>query len=499
MSAPPLTGTAIPREALREKGQFWTPDWVADAMAEYALGGGADHVFDPAVGAGAFFRAARRVASVRGRRVALLGMERYADVLQQAHAAGVDGAALRNVAIGDFALAPPARRYRAIIGNPPYIRHHRISAADKAALARFSAALLGRPLDGRAGLHVYFLLRALTLLEPGGRLAFILPADTCEGVFAGALWQWIARGYRLDAAVTFEPAATPFPGVDTNALVVLIEHSAPAPRVRWVRCAERTMSLSRWIARGMQAAGAPGLTLVDRDLDEALRTGLSRAPCDGMRDSVQLGALARVVRGVATGANEFFFLTAARASALGLPGEFLSPAIGRTRDLDTGDVLERKALARLDAAGRPTLLLAIPPLPAAGLPSAVRAYIAQGEARRLHERPLIRTRRPWYRMERREPPPFLFAYLGRRNARFVRNAAGAVPLTGFLCVYPRHTDPRSLERLGRALAHPTTLANLKLVGKSYGGGAIKVEPRALERLPIPRALLGGLELPAATR
>jgi hypothetical protein len=37
-----------------------------------------------------------------------------------------------------------------------------------------------------------------------------------------------------------------------------------------------------------------------------------------------------------------------------------------------------------------------------------------------------------------------------------------------------------------ALEHPATIANLALVGKSYGSGAIKVEPRALERLPIPQ-------------
>lgn len=37
------------REALREKGQFWTPDRVAEAMVAYALGGGAKTIFDPAV------------------------------------------------------------------------------------------------------------------------------------------------------------------------------------------------------------------------------------------------------------------------------------------------------------------------------------------------------------------------------------------------------------------------------------------------------------------
>lgn len=60
----PSAGPA--REALRQKGQFWTPDWVAEAMVAYAVRGGSDHVFDPAVGAGAFFRAAKTIAKETG-------------------------------------------------------------------------------------------------------------------------------------------------------------------------------------------------------------------------------------------------------------------------------------------------------------------------------------------------------------------------------------------------------------------------------------------------
>ena len=39
------------------------------------------------------------------------------------------------------------------------------------------------------------------------------------------------------------------------------------------------------------------------------------------------------------------------------------------------------------------------------------------------------------------------------------------------------------------LNHPDTIKNLFLVGKSYGSGAIKVEPRNLEKLGIPEELV----------
>src|SRR4051812_11105292 len=113
-------------------------------------------------------------------------------------------------------------------------------------------------------------------------------------------------------------------------------------------------------------------------------------------------------------------------------------------------------------------------------------YLERGEALGLHQRALIATRNPWYKMERRSAPPFLFAYLGRRNARFIRNYAGVLPLTGFLCLYPHSNDPQYIERLWKVLQHPGTVKNLSRVGKSYGAGAIKVEPRGLERLPLPK-------------
>ncbi len=48
------------REKLREKGQFWTPPWVADAMVSYVLDD-TKLIFDPAGGRGAFLEALRRI------------------------------------------------------------------------------------------------------------------------------------------------------------------------------------------------------------------------------------------------------------------------------------------------------------------------------------------------------------------------------------------------------------------------------------------------------
>jgi hypothetical protein len=238
----------------------------------------------------------------------------------------------------------------------------------------------------------------------------------------------------------------------------------------------------------MSETTPPTLEAVRRKMTEGLSAGLSREPKPTDRHFATLGDFATVLRGIATGANEYFFLSKRRAAALRLPVEFLAPAIGRTRDVRE-DNITTTTLADLDTKGRPTLLFCPDGRPLDGFPESVQDYLRQGEALGFDKRPLISTRNPWYKMETRRPPAILFAYLGRRNSRFIRNVAEVVPLTGFLCVYPKSNNPEFVGKLWSVLRHPSITPSLARVGKSYGDGAIKVEPRALERLPIPQEAL----------
>jgi len=188
-----------------------------------------------------------------------------------------------------------------------------------------------------------------------------------------------------------------------------------------------------------------------------------------------------------------FLFTNERRKELGLEKRWFVRVVGRTRDCPES-ILGDAILENLDTKKRPTWLLNLGSAPSESFPVPLRNYIKQGERLGLPQRPLISTRKPWFKMEQRKVPPILFAYLGRRNTRFILNEAGILPLTGFLCVYPYSENPRDAEVLWRALNHPATLENLRFVGKSYGEEAIKLEPRSLEDLIIPNLVLGEFEL-----
>src|SRR5208282_1998254 len=154
-------------------------------------------LFDPAVGPGTFFAAAREMGFTGG----FAGFELFNSVLADAYKLGLSPLDLAGVQIADFIRNHVDAQYPAIISNPPYIRHHRLSDEQKRELRQLAIHCLGFALDGRVGLHVYFLLKCLEHLTPDGRLAFLLPADVCEGVSSTAFWARLAQRYHIDAVI----------------------------------------------------------------------------------------------------------------------------------------------------------------------------------------------------------------------------------------------------------------------------------------------------------
>ncbi|MCK9617174.1 MAG: N-6 DNA methylase [Lentimicrobiaceae bacterium] len=445
-----------------------------------------DLVFDPATGRGAFLEA---LIKLNKKEITFFGTDIDHEVLNDEIYNNKNCLVEKR----DFIKNPPQRKFKAIVANPPYIRHHRIDEKTKTTLKKLSASITGFTIDGRAGYHIYFFIQALNHLEEDGRLAFIMPADTCEGTFASKLWKWISENYCLEAVITFEQKATPFPNVDTNAIVFLIKNSKPNENIFWVKSnLAYSTDLLEFVSSKFTKLTFDSLEITNRKLKEAIDTGLTRPEQNHNGFKYHLHDFANVMRGIATGSNEFFFLTAKQVIELGIPDEFIKRAVGRTKDA-TSNILTENDLNILEEKQRPTFLFSINNIHN-NFPKSVLNYLKVGEEMGLPNLSLIKQRKPWYKMEKREISPLLFAYLGRRNTRFILNEAGVIPLTCFLCVYPIYTDKKYIRNLWEALNHPDTLENLKLVGKSYGSGALKVEPGKLNKLPIPEHIVEQFEL-----
>jgi type I restriction-modification system DNA methylase subunit len=167
--------------ARRLLGAYYTPDDVARVITRWALNGSKGPVLDPSCGGGAFMRAA--VRELRALGDAAPADKTYGvDVDPECLAAireGGEVAAERCVVEDFLALSPEAldgAPFHAIVGNPPYVRHHWLKGdARAAAYAARDAHAEPVKLAGTASLWAYFVVHSLGFLSPGGRLAMLVP------------------------------------------------------------------------------------------------------------------------------------------------------------------------------------------------------------------------------------------------------------------------------------------------------------------------------------
>jgi adenine-specific DNA-methyltransferase len=104
----------------------------------------------------------------------------------------------------DFLTVPLAPSFDGVVGNPPYIRHERISEPDKRFYReRFST------FKYRADLYIPFFERGLSLLKPEGILAYICANRWLTNQYGRGLRELIASSFHLKKLLNME-RASPF-------------------------------------------------------------------------------------------------------------------------------------------------------------------------------------------------------------------------------------------------------------------------------------------------
>lgn len=191
--------------------------------------------------------------------------------------------------------------------------------------------------------------------------------------------------------------------------------------------------------------------------------------------------------GAVTGRNKYFAMTSTRATQLAIPAKELErispPGSAHLRGLE----LTTAALNQLDRDGRATRLFR----PPTGSPSeGARAYIAAGEATDISDAYKCRVRTPWWRVPVLDPPDLFLTYMNADSPRLCTNRARARHLNSVHGVYlAQEHRALGMDHLPLAAINSMTLLAAETVGRAYGGGMLKLEPREADVLPVPHPKL----------
>ena len=483
-------------------GQFATPTSLAVEILRHAGTLLQDEqeirFLDPALGTGSFYSALLKTFPEHILSEAL-GFEvdpHYALPAKELW----DKAPLK-VRMEDFTRASPpneANRFNLLVCNPPYVRHHHLQADQKIRLKTAVQSTCGIKISGLAGLYCYFLALGHSWLSCGGLAAWLIPSEFMDVNYGASIKRYLLNEVTLLHVHRFDPSELQFGDALVSSSVVWFRKAKPSPEHR-VRFSFGGTLLNPSTERRVAV--------------ETLRTDRkwTRHPVGSVSchsNEPVLSDYFQVKRGLATGDNGFFILSAEEIAHRRLPVGAFQPILPSPRHLKEDEISG-------DEQGNPRLARRLFLLNCrleekeveTSLPE-LWNYLEDGKRKDVHRRYLCRHRSPWYSQEKRPAAPILCTYLGRsdggngRPFRFILNASNATAANVYLMLYPKDPMVRAMCEDATIMRRVWTLLNelrpstLLGEGRVYGGGLHKLEPRELGNVPVGKLLECVPSLPA---
>lgn len=449
------------------RGGYYTPEPIATFLSDWVAGAG-PVLLEPSCGDGAILNK----LTAHGEPV---GVELFEDEASKARiASGVD------VMVEDFFTWFTPNRYGqfdGVAGNPPYIRF-----GNWAVQYREPALELMRA----EGLHptrltnawVPFVVGSIAAVRKGGRVALVLPAELLQVGYAAELRAYLVDSCTEITVVSFSELV--FPGILQEVVLFLgIKGNGPA-QIRTIEVPNAAY-LNEVTLNGA-AVRAPlhesekwTKYFLQVDEIESLRKLRASAAL------LPLGTYASVNVGVVTGRNSFFCLTEEQEANWEL-AEYTVNLLSRSAQF-TGVRYLAEDFQEQARGGSKSRLLAVPADLALDEHSRLARYVKLGESEEVHLGYKCSIRPKWWSVPSVSVPDGFMLRQVSTVLRLSSNHAGATSTDTVHRVFTR--EGIDMDKLAVAAFNSITLAMAEIMGRSYGGGLLEVEPRECVELPVP--------------
>lgn len=486
MTSPSMKRPLDTPELRKERGAFFTPAEITEFVASWAIRKAGDRVMEPSAGDAAFMVAAvARLASLRRRKGAepeVDGVEIHAYSARVARQRVRAAGGKANVRQSDFFEIAPDAVYDAVIGNPPYIRYQNFSGEARAK-SRQAALRGGVALTGLASSWAAFVVHAALFLKPGGRLGLVLPAELLSVNYAAPVRQFLFQRFRQVQLVLF--AEQVFPEAEADVLLLLAEGYGEEPMGHAiVRQTKNAGSLKSLEAGQVWTPSNPSGKWTDSLVDPRALDALGTVMRSG--HFAPLEAWGDTTLGLVTGNNKYFAISPSRAKELKLRLSELLPLSPPGSSHLRGLALSADLLTRLGKDGQSNLLF----YPREKPSKAAEAYIEAGHRTGVDRAYKCRVRKTWYRVPLVAPADLLLTCMNADTPRLVSNEANAYHLNSVHGVYLKPQDREiGCELLPLASLNSITLMHAEVVGRAYGGGILKLEPKEADLWAVPSSTL----------
>lgn len=455
-------------EHRRKFGQFFTGPVVARFMINWLLENKKSSIMDPAFGLGAFAEEALanpKLESFRGfeidPHVLSFSKKQFKDVsLKQA----------------DYLLNWKNPEVDAIVCNPPYMKFQNF--ADKEEVLQSFVEHLGVKLSGYMNTASAFLLKSISEVSEGSRIAYIMPFEFMNAGYGELVKDHLLKFGEVNAFIKLACEKEAFSEVTTSVGIILFtKKNKPKSDIPFyvVHSLSELTTLK---------ALKPLKTIKRTDLKAADKWAIHFEEGEIIFQAeylTELKTFGNFSRGIATGANEYFGFSKSKATDHKIPEDNLIPCISKSQQIKSSlfEKNDLNALVKSDA----TIYLV--DLMVDSDAKAVKSYIKSGVEQEIHTRYLTKMRNPWYKLEKRAPAKILFGVFSRGGYKVIRNFTKAINLTCYHGFYPNTLGEKYVDYLFFYFMSDAAGKIMQANMRKYGDGLDKFEPNDLNRSLVP--------------
>ncbi len=491
-----------PATTQKLRGGYYTPEPIAQFLADWAITNSSVKVLEPSCGDGNIAEAAaisllKHQINTKEPIVNLYTVELDATEAQKtARRISRYGTPRSNTIIDDFFgychnLLLQNQKFDVVLGNPPFIRYQHFQEEYRT-IAFQIMRIAGLNPTKLTNSWVPFLVAATLLLEDrGGRIGMVIPAELLQVNYAAELRKFLSDQYSRITIFSFRKLV--FSGIQQEVVLFLGEKNGNERTGIRVIELDNIDDLSKHEHTEFIHTE---LRNMDHSKDKWTQYFLDQKEIDLLRvlraekNLTLSGEVIDVDVGIVTGINDFFILTNDEVISHNLM-DFVRPIVTRSNHL-RGLRFDDIDLKRNIDQGFSCWMLDIPKKSYQSLPPAVKSYIASGESKGYNAGYKCRIRDEWYVVPSVWTPDAFMLRQIHHHPKIVLNSTEATSTDTIHRV--RFLGNHSPEALTASFFNSLTFAFTEVTGRSYGGGVLELEPNEAERIPIPLINIDKLDL-----
>lgn len=466
------------------KGEYYTPEKVAEFITEWAIRTHNDTVLEPSCGNGVFLKTVVAKLSKMG----CSSEDIYNNVIgveldkKASEKAAQYNAQIINQDFFSFCNTKfkKEQNYDVVVGNPPFIRYQDFNHKYKK-IAFDLMKKYGFNSNKLSNIWLPFLVVSCKILKQNGRLGIIVPAELFQANYAAEARLFLSSYFESLTFITFKQLI--FDNTQQEVIILLGERSSENKGIRVIEID----NIQELASKKTNYLYSTKMRVLDHSKEKWIKYYLTEEELElleklnhDIRISNALD-LFEVNLGVLSGENDFFLMNKSKVDKYNLHNDVV-PIISSSKQLK-GIILFKTDFEMLCKEDKKVFLFSPNDYPIEKLNKNAREYIQWGESQGFDKNYKCRIRKRWYHISETW---YAEAFLIRHANLYTRIVINKANILGTEVLY----KIRFLKNIDKSIVAATfmntyTLALSETLGISYGGGVLSFGSDTIARLRIP--------------